>query len=325
MRTRKLGNTDLHLTTIGLGTWAIGGGNWAHGWGPQDDSESIQAIRRALELGLNWIDTAPAYGLGHAEEIVGQAIRGRKERPLIATKCGIVWDDPSSGQVYNRLKGPSVRQEAEDSLRRLGVEAIDLYQIHWPNPDADIEEAWAEIARLVKAGKVRCGAVSNFDVGQMKRVAAIHPVASLQPPYNLLNRQVEQELLPHCQANGIGVVAYSPMASGLLTGKHTPEKVAALAPGDWRRHNPSFREPQLSANLKLVEGLKSIARRRGRTAGQLAVAWVLRRREVTSAIVGARRPDQIEDIAAAADWILTPAELEEVDRLLGECEAALRA
>ena len=323
MKTRRLGYTDWQVTTIGLGTWAIGGGNWQHGWGPQDDGESLAAICQALDLGINWIDTAAVYGLGHAEEIVGRAIKGRRDQLIIATKCGLVWDDPRTGIVYNRLKAKSVRQEAENSLRRLGVEVIDLYQIHWPDPDGDIEEAWTEIARLIEEGKVRYGGVSNFSVAQIKRAQAIHPVASLQPSYSLLNRDVEQELLPFCAANEIGVVAYSPMASGLLTGKYTREAASALDPTDWRHRSPHFQEPGLSANLAFVEGIKAIAEREGRTPGQLAVAWVLRRPEVTSAIVGARRPAQISEIAPAADWTLSKESLAEIDRLLAQRKAAL--
>lgn len=322
MQKRRLGYTDLYLTTVGLGTWAIGG-PWDYGWGPQDDRESIATIQRALDLGINWIDTAPAYGLGHSEEIVGQAIKGRRDQVIIATKCGLVWDDPGQGRVFNRLKAWSVRREVEDSLRRLGVDVIDLYQIHWPVPDADIEEAWSEIARLVEEGKVRYAGVSNFSVQQIKRAQAIHPVASLQPPYSLLRREIEKELLPFCAANDIGVVVYSPMQAGLLTGKFSKERVAALAPDDWRRRNEHFQEPQLSVNLDFVERLRPIAEHSGHTLAQLAVAWVLRRPEVTSAIVGARRPDQIEETVAASDWSLSEEEIAEIDALLAERDKAL--
>lgn len=317
MRTRPLGNTDLFLTTIGFGAWAIGGGNWEWGWGPQEDRDSINTIQRALDLGINWIDTAAAYGLGHSEEIVGQAIRGRRDPVFVATKCGLAWDDPRSGRVINRLKAASVRSECENSLRRLGVERIDLYQIHWPNPEVDIEEGWTEIARLVEEGKVRYAGVSNFNIDQIKRIQAIHPVASLQPEYSLLERGVEDELLRYCFENKIGVVAYSPMASGLLTGKYTREKVEALPPEDWRRsRNGYFQEPELSRNLGLVERLRKIADRSGHSVGQLAVAWVLRRPEVTAAIVGARRPNQIDEIAPAGNWVLTQREIGEIDELL---------
>lgn len=315
MRTRKLGYSDLYLTTVGLGTWAIGG-PWQWGWGPQDDAESIAAIHRALELGINWIDTAPAYGVGHSEEIVGRAIMGRRDEVILATKCGLVWEEGST-TVTGRLTAQSVRAECEASLRRLHVDVIDLYQIHWPNPDEQIEEAWATIADLIREGKVRYAGVSNFSVEQLRRVQAIHPVASLQPPYSMLERGVEEELLPFCAANNIGVIVYSPMQAGLLTGKYTRERIAALPDDDWRKvRSPHFHEPALSANLELIEGLRPIAARHGRTLGQLAIAWVLRRPEVTAAIVGARRPSQIEETAPAADWELSPGDLAAIDALL---------
>ncbi len=320
MRTRQLGFTDMHLTTIGLGTWAIGG-PWDYGWGPQDDELSVATIHRALDLGINWIDTAPAYGLGHSEEIVGRVVKGRRDDVFVATKCGLVWDKPSDRKVKARLKAKSVRKEAEDSLRRLQVDVIDLYQIHWPNPDDDIEEAWEEVARLVGEGKVRYAGVSNFSVEQIRRVSSIHPVASLQPPYSMLVRGVENELLDYCLQNEIGVVAYSPMQAGLLTGKFSRERLKSLPPDDWRRKDEQFREPRFSANLKLVEKLGVIADRCGRTLAELAISWVLRRLEVTSAIVGARRPDQIEDTFRAADWELTSAEIDEIEELLARYEA----
>jgi aryl-alcohol dehydrogenase-like predicted oxidoreductase len=324
MQTRKLGYTDLYLTTVGLGTWAIGGGGWAYGWGPQDDTDSIRAIQRALDLGINWIDTAAVYGLGHSEEIVGKAIRGRRDQVIIATKCGLVWDEGST-TPYGRLKAWSVRQEVEASLRRLGVDVIDLYQIHWPNPDEDIEEAWATIADLVREGKVRYAGVSNFSVEQMKRIQPIHPIASLQPPYNMLRRDIEAEILPFCAANNIGVIVYSPMASGVLTEKFSRQWVASLPDDDWRKkYSGHLQEPELSANLALVEGLKAIAARYGRTVSQLAIAWTLRRPEVTAAIVGARRPEQIEQTAPAADWVLPPEVLAEIDDLLARRAEALK-
>jgi aryl-alcohol dehydrogenase-like predicted oxidoreductase len=316
VKTRKLGYTDLNLTTVGLGTWAIGGGGWQWGWGPQDDAASIRALRHGLDLGINWIDTAAAYGLGHAEEVVAQVIAGRRDEVIIATKCGLAWDEGSS-HVYGRLKAESVRAECEASLKRLHVDVVDLYQIHWPNPDEDIEEAWGVIADLIQAGKVRYAGVSNFNVGQIKRVQAIHPVASLQPPYSMLNRDVEKELLSYCAANDIGVIAYSPMQAGLLTGKYTRERIASLSDNDWRKQkNPDFREPALSANLKLIEGLRPIAGRNGKTLAQLSIAWVLRRPEVTAAIVGSRRPSQIEETAGAGDWVLTEEDIAEIDALL---------
>jgi aryl-alcohol dehydrogenase-like predicted oxidoreductase len=324
MQTRKLGYTDLYLTTVGLGTWAIGGGGWAYGWGPQDDTDSIRAIQRALDLGINWIDTAAVYGLGHSEEIVGKAIRGRRDQVVIATKCGLVWDEGST-TPYGRLKAWSVRQEVEASLRRLGVDVIDLYQIHWPNPDEDIEEAWATIADLVREGKVRYAGVSNFSVEQMKRIQPIHPIASLQPPYNMLRRDIEAEILPFCAANNIGVIVYSPMASGVLTEKFSRQWVVSLPDDDWRKkYSGHLQEPELSANLALVEGLKAIAARYGRTVSQLAIAWTLRRPEVTAAIVGARRPEQIEQTAPAADWVLPPEVLAEIDDLLARRAEALK-
>ena len=320
MRKRQLGFTDAELTTIGLGTWAIGG-PWQFGWGPQDDDLSVATISRALDLGINWIDTAPAYGLGHSEEMVGRATSGRRREVFIATKCGRVWDDIAEPKVYGRLKSDSIRAEAESSLTRLKTDVIDLYQIHWPDPDEDIEEAWEEIARLVEEGMVRYAGVSNFSVEQIKRVSKIHPVASLQPPYSMLRREVEKELLDYCLQNEIGVVVYSPMQAGMLTGKFTREWVSSLAKDDWRRRDDRFKEPALTANLKLVERLGKIARRSGRTVAELAIAWVLRRSAVTAAIVGARRPDQIEETSPAADWELTGAEIDEIEELLALHEA----
>jgi aryl-alcohol dehydrogenase-like predicted oxidoreductase len=322
MRTRILGYTGVPLTTIGLGTWAIGGGGWAFAWGEQDDADSIATIRRALDLGINWIDTAAVYGLGHSEEIVGRAIAGRRHEVFIATKCGRVWDEGST-TPYGRLTAESVRREAEASLRRLNIEQIDLYQIHWPNPEPQIEEAWATIADLVKEGKVRYAGVSNFNVAQLQRIQPIHPVASLQPPYSMLARGVEDELLSYCAAHQIGVIVYSPMQAGLLTGKVTREWVEQLPDDDWRKRNPRFRDPELSANLALVEGLRPIAERAGKTVAQLALAWVLRRPEVTAAIVGARRPAQIEETVAASDWDLSAEEIAAIDALLAARERAL--
>ena len=314
MQTKRLGNTQLHFTRIGLGTWAIGGGGWKFGWGPQDDETSICTIREALDLGVNWIDTAPVYGLGHCEEIVGKALKGLRERPLIATKCERCWDE--QGQIVPRLKRESIRAEVEASLRRLGLEVIDLYQIHWPQPDEDIEEGWAAVAELISEGKVRYAGVSNFNLAQLKRIQPIHPVASLQPPYSMMTRGSEGDLLDYCAANHIGVIAYSPMQKGLLTGKITREWVGQLAMDDHRRNDPQFQEPLLGANLELVEGLREIAAKRGKTVAQLAIAWVLRREEVTAAIVGARKPSQIAETIGAADWELSPDEIASVDRLL---------
>lgn len=322
MRRQKLGTTDLELTALGFGTWAIGGGGWQWAWGPQDDEASIAAIRRGLDLGINWVDCAAAYGLGHAEEVLGQAIKGRKD-VIVATKCGLVWDE-GRPDTYGRLTAASVRAECEASLRRLGVEAIDLYQIHWPHDEAHLEEGWSTIADLVREGKVRYAGVSNFSVAQMKRIQPIHPIASLQAPYSLVARGIEAELLPFCAANNIGVIAYSPMHNGLLTGKVTREWVAALPADDWRRnHNPEFREPALSANLALLDGLRPIARRHHRSLGEVAIAWVLRRPEVTTAIVGARSPSQIEGTVGGGDLQLSDDDLAEIDRLLAARDRAL--
>lgn len=314
MQTKQLGNTELSLTRIGLGTWAIGGGNWKFAWGPQDDGDSIRAIRRALDQGINWIDTAPVYGLGHCEEIVGKALEGIAQRPIIATKCGRCWDEQR--QIYPCIKRESILAEAEASLRRLRVDAIDLYQIHWPQPDADIEEAWEAVASLVRSGKVRYAGVSNFNRVQLERIRPIAPIASLQPPYSMLMRGIEAEVLPYCAEHRIGVIVYSPMQKGLLTGKVTREWVDSLAPDDHRRNDAQFQEPKLSQNLKLVDGLKAIAARSGKTAAQLAIAWTLRRPEVTAAIVGARRADQVDELVGAGDWQLSEEDIAAVDRLL---------
>ncbi len=322
MRTRKLGWTDLELTTIGLGTWAIGGGDWDYGWGPQDDAQSIETIHRALDLGINWIDSAAVYGLGHAEEVIGKAIAGMSERPLLATKCSQIWDE--QGNVHPNLQRESILAEAERSLQRLGVDVIDLYQIHWPDPEEGIEEGWRAIEELIDAGKIRYGGVSNFNVPQLERAQEIHRVASLQPPYSMLRREVEHEILPYCAAHEIGVIVYSPMQKGLLTGKVTRDWIEGLPESDHRTRDSRFQPPQLDPNLQLVEGLRAIAEAAGRTLPQLAIAWTLRRPEVTAAIVGARRPGQIEETAQAADWELSEAEIEAIDELLAEREESLR-
>jgi len=313
MQTRQLGNTDSKLTTVGLGTWAIGG-PWQYGWGPQDDNEAIGAILAALEQGINWIDTAPIYGCGHSEELLGRALKQTSFEPFIATKCGLLWN--KKREKINCLKRNSIREECHSSLKRLGVEVIDLYQIHWPGPDEDIEQAWEEMAKLTEKGKVRYIGVSNFSVDQIKRIQKIAPVASVQPPYSMVNREVEKELLGFCADNNIGVVAYSPMQRGLLTGKFSYERFAALSPDDHRRKSPDFQEPQFSATLKLVEQLRPIAQHNRKTIAQLAIAWVLRRPEVTAAIVGARRPQQIIETAPASDWNLAQEDIEEIENLL---------
>lgn len=320
MQTRKLGWTDLNLTTIGLGSWALGGGGWKWSWGSQDDQASIATILRALELGVNWIDTAPVYGLGHSEEMVGQALKKVRRKPVVATKCSLVWDQDKN--ITGCLKKASVRAEVEASLKRLGMDVIDLYQIHWPNPDADIEEAWGTMADLVKEGKVRYIGVCNFSVEQLKRIQPIHPIASLQPPYSMLVRGVEAELLDFCAANHIGVVVYSPMQKGLLTGKFQ-ERARNLAEDDHRRQDSDFQEPRLTAHLQLVENLRPIAAKNGKSVAHLAIAWVLRR-QVTSAIVGARHPSQVEETVAGADWVLSAEEIRAIDALLDKHQQALQ-
>ncbi|ABG04995.1 aldo/keto reductase [Rubrobacter xylanophilus DSM 9941] len=313
MEKRAFGRTGMEITPVGFGSWAIGGGGWAAAWGPQDDEEAVGAIRRALELGMNWIDTAAVYGLGHSEELVARALRGVPEadRPYVFTKCSLVWDEDR--EVHNVLKKDSVKRECEDSLRRLQVDAIDLYQIHWPNPDEDIEEGWEALVELRDEGKVRHIGVSNFDVGQMERVGRIAPVETLQPPYNLIDRGVEEEVLPYCRRNGIGVIVYSPMKSGLLTGKMTPERVRSLPDDDWRRDHPDFNEPRLSKNLRLVEKLREVGERHGRSPGEVAIAWTLRHPAVTAAIVGGRRPEQVDGIIGAAGFRLPEEEIREIE------------
>ena len=315
MQKRRLGDTDMQLTTVGLGTWAMGG-PWQFGWGPQDDEEALAAILAALDRGINWIDTAPAYGLGHSEELVGQALRQTKHKPYIATKCGLLWNEKK--EKVPCLRPESIRRECHASLERLGIGTIDLYQMHWPDPDEEIEGAWEEMARLVGEGKVRYIGVSNYSVAQLERIRRIHSPASLQPPYSMLHREAEEELLPYCSRHHMGVVVYSPMQRGLLTGKFSRERLAALAPDDHRRRHPDFQEPRFSATLELVEQLKKIARRHGRTCSQLAISWVLRRREVTAAIVGARQPDQIAETVQASDWNLGEDDIEEIERLIAE-------
>lgn len=322
MQTRRLGYTDLELTTVGLGAWAIGG-PWLYGWGPQDDDESIATILRAMDEGINWIDTAAIYGHGRSETVVGRALKQMRQKPLIATKCGLCWDDKH--ERIPRLKAQSIRAECHDSLRRLDIESIDLYQIHFNQPDEDIEEGWTEMTRLVEEGKVRHIGVSNFSVEQLRRIQKIHPVASLQPPYSMLHREVEDELLGYCEENNIGVIVYSPMQRGLLTGTFDAERVVNLPEGDHRKANPDFREPQFSATLELVEQLRLIAERNGQTCAQLAVSWVLRRPEVTAAIVGARRPDQIVETAPASDWSLSGEDIEQIEQLLAERQAKVNA
>jgi aryl-alcohol dehydrogenase-like predicted oxidoreductase len=298
--TTQLGETGLEITRVGFGAWALGGGGWEHGWGPQDDDESIAAIHRALEQGVNWIDTAAAYGFGHSEAIVGRALRelDDDERPYVFTKASLV--PGPGGRVINNLKRDSILREAGDSLERLGVDAIDLYQIHWPIPDADIEEGWSALAELKEEGLVRHIGVSNFTVDQLERVGLIAPVETLQPPYSLVTREIEEELLPFARREQIGVIVYSPMGSGLLTGAMTRERIERLPEDDWRKHSDRFQEPQLSEHLTLVERLKTVADRHETTPGTIAVAWTLRNPAVDGAIVGFRRPDQVDPIIPAA-------------------------
>jgi aryl-alcohol dehydrogenase-like predicted oxidoreductase len=313
--TRQLGHSTLHLSTIGLGTWAMGGGGWKFGWGQQDDSESIRAIRAGLDAGVNWIDTAAIYGHGRAEQIVGEAIAGRRDQVIVATKCGRVWED-GSREIGKSLRRESVFREVDASLRRLKIDVIDLYQIHWPEPDEEVEEGWTAVADLVRLGKVRFAGVCNFSVEQLNRAQAIHPVASVQPPYSMLKRDIEAAIVPWCQAHNVGILAYSPMQAGLLTGAFTRERAAALGEDDWRSRNPFFQEPMLSANLRVVDGLRPIAARLGITVAQLALAWVLRLPVVTSAIAGARRPDQIAETVKAGAIQLPADALSEIEGLL---------
>lgn len=314
MQTRLLGCSDIKITPLGIGTWAIGGPEGNYNWGPQDDQDSIEAIHKALDLGVNWIDTAPAYGKGHSEEMVGRALKGRSPRPYVFTKNSLAWKEDRV--IFNCLKAESLRKECEDSLRRLKVEALDLWQIHWPNPDADIEEGWSEMARLQKAGKVRWIGLSNFSVSQMKRAQTIAPIASLQPPYSAIRRDIETEILPFCAKENIGVIPYSPMQAGLLSGRMSKERVAQLAESDWRRKNDYFQEPKLSRNLALQDVFSKIAARHQSTAGVAALAWVLRRSEVTGAIVGVRNAKQVEELAPALEFRLSPAELKEIESAL---------
>jgi aryl-alcohol dehydrogenase-like predicted oxidoreductase len=309
--TRQLGKSDLKLTAIGFGAWAIGGGNWDFGWGPQDDQESVGAILRALEGGVNWIDTAAIYGLGHSEEIVAKALAATTKKPYVFTKGSMRWYE--NRQIYRSLKKDSLREEVENSLRRLKADAIDLYQVHWPDPEAEIEEGWEALARLQEEGKVRHIGVSNFNVEQMKRALKIAPITSLQPPYSLVNSEVEKEILPFCKAHDIGVINYSPMASGLLSGKMTAERIAAMPIDDWRRRAPQFKEPKLSRNLKLVQLLREIGNAHNVQPGVVAIAWTLRNPAVTAAIVGARRASQVDGILPAATFRLSEDEAARID------------
>lgn len=322
MEKRKLGDSDLRITPVGFGAWAIGGGDWIFGWGPQDDAESIAAIRRAVDKGINWIDTAAAYGLGHSEEVVAKALQDvpQASRPYVFTKCSLVWDE--KGKISHSLKADSLKRELEGSLKRLKVEAIDLYQIHWParfppgSAAPDLEEGWTALAEAKRTGKVRFIGVSNFDATQLERVSRIAPVTSLQPPYSMIRRGIEAEILPWCRSHGVGVLAYSPMLSGLLSGTMTKQRVAALPENDWRRKSDEFQEPRLSANLALADRLAKIGAGHGRSAGEVAIAWTLRDPAVTAAIVGARRPEQVDGWVGAAAFRLSEAELKEIEGAL---------
>lgn len=311
LRTTQLGETDLRITRVGFGAWAIGGDGYEFGWGTQDDDESISAIHHALELGINWIDTAAVYGLGRSERVVGQALEGVDDPPYVFTKASLV--DEGAGRVGHNLKRASIRREVEASLDRLRVEAIDLYQIHWPIPAEDIEEGWSTLAELKTEGLVRHIGVSNFDVAQLRRIQSIAPVETLQPPYSLVARDVEHELLPYAERARIGVIAYSPMGSGMLTGKVTREWLTSLPESDWRKHDPRFQEPELSKGLATVERLKIVAERHDTTPGAVAVAWTLRNPAVDGAIVGFRRPEQVDPILDAANLELDDEDVDEIE------------
>jgi aryl-alcohol dehydrogenase-like predicted oxidoreductase len=317
----KLGNSDLEITKVGLGTWAIGG-PWEFGWGPQDDKDSIDAIIEALNVGVNWIDTAPIYGFGHSETIVGKALKKTSIKPLIFTKCGLTW-----GEIKKRtpcLKAKSILAECDASLKRLNIDVIDLYQMHWNVPPEDIEEGYDAMSRCVKAGKVRFLGVSNFKVDEMEKVMKIHPLTSLQPPYSMFRRDIEKDILPFCKKNNIGVIVYSPLQKGMLSGKFTPEKIAALPSDDVRNVDPNYKSPMLEVNLKTIDALTQIAKQKKITMAQLATAWVIRNSEVTAAIAGARRKGQINETAPAADITLAKNEIEEIEEILKNRDQKLK-
>jgi aryl-alcohol dehydrogenase-like predicted oxidoreductase len=312
MQKKRLGNSDLELTPIGVGAWAMGGGGWAFAWGPQDDNESVEAIHAALDGGVNWIDTAAVYGLGHSEEVVARALEGRSNRPYVFTKCERIWNE--KGEISGVLKAASIRKECEGSLRRLKVDAIDLYQIHWPQPDDDVEEGWGALVKLKQEGKVRWIGVSNFDPQQMERCRKIAPITSLQPPYSAVSPEIEDETLPYCLDHKIGAIVYSPMKSGLLSGTMTRARVEAFPADDFRRKALNFQEPYLTRNLALQELMKSIGARHGRSAGEVAIAWVLRHPAVTAAIVGMRSAGQAQGVMGALEFRLSAEEIAEIDR-----------
>lgn len=314
MKKKKLGNTDFEITSVGVGAWAMGGNNWLYGWGWQDDELSIKAIHKAIDSGINWIDTAAIYGLGHSEEVVAKALKGMHEKPFVFTKCELRWND--KGEIYGCLKKDSIKQECEASLKRLQTEIIDLYQIHWPDPDPDIEEGWEALQELKREGKIKYAGVSNFNVSQMERIAKIAPISSLQPPYSLCQPEAEKEIIPYCENNNIGVIVYSPMMSGLLSGKMTRERINNLPDDDWRKRYPEFQEPKLSKNLKIVEKLKDIGKNYGLEAGAVAIAWTLRLSGVTGAIVGVRNPEQVNLLISVENISLTKEEIDELDKMI---------
>jgi aryl-alcohol dehydrogenase-like predicted oxidoreductase len=313
----------LELSVIGLGTWAMGGEGWRYSWGPQEDEHSIKTVHHALDLGINWIDTAPVYGLGHAEEVVGKALKGMREKPIIATKCSR--KAKPDGQLYSELKRDSVIREAEESLARLQVDVIDLYQIHWARPEEDIEEGWEAIGKLIQDGKVRYGGVSNFRVEHMERCQAIHPITSLQPPYNMVVRDIEGEILEYCEKHDISIICYSPLYKGLFTGAFSKERLASMPESDHRLNDPHFQEPELSANLEVVDHLQHIAESLGITVAQLTIAWTLRHQQMTAAIVGGRKPEQLDETSRAGDVVLDQHVIEQINALLKERDEALKS
>jgi aryl-alcohol dehydrogenase-like predicted oxidoreductase len=330
MEKRRLGTSDLEITPIGFGAWAIGGGGWAFGWGPQDDADSIGAIEHAVESGINWIDTAAVYGLGRSEEVVAKALKniGASRRPYVFTKCSLVWNEDR--EVSHSLKRESIIREVENSLRRLDTDAIDLYQIHWPSwtpedPDDDIEEGWQTLVDIKKQGKVRNIGVSNFNVAQLERISKIEKPVSLQPPYSAIRRDIEAEILPYCEANSIGTIVYSPMQSGLLTGKMTRERIAAFPEDDFRSRSAQFQEPLLTRNLAIADLFSEMGKRHDLTAGEIAIAWTLRLPSVTAAIVGARTPKQIDGIIGAGEFRLSESEVAEIEAQIGSSAANVGA
>ncbi len=312
MKRKRLGNTDMEITPVGFGSWAIGGGNWEFGWGPQDDNKAIAAIQHEIELGVNWIDTAAVYGLGHSEELVAEAVKNMDPKPYIFTKCTLAWDE--NRVVHSNHTRASIFRECEASLRRLRTDVIDLYQVHWPTDTEDgNDEAWQAMSDLKKEGKVRYIGVSNFNVSQMKRAMRIAPISSLQPPYSLINRAIEDDILPFCEKNNIGVIVYSPMGAGMLTGAMTRERIANFPSDDWRRKNKNFLAPRLDHNLEIADKLKEVGKRHGRSAGEVAIAWTLRHTAVTAAIVGGRSPEQVDGIIGAMEFRLDKKEIREIE------------